>query len=505
MTEEIKKTEALIRCSQVLREMFQNDPHRPRYHFMPPWAWMNDINGPLFWNGRYHLFYQHNPNEAYWKWIQWGHASSTDLVHWTHQPIALTPTLDGPDREGCYSGGAVVNNGVPTFIYHGRPDGTCIATSDDPDLIQWKKHPANPVIRVPKPGEPEYDRYRVYDPCAWEHNGSWYALCGSSDPEGGDTAYLFRSTDMVQWAYLHPFYKSSREWTEAEEDCAVPNFFPIGDRHMLLFCSHLVGTQYYLGRYENDKFYPETYARMSWYGGHLGGGITVLDNQGRRIFFDWIREMRGAEAQREAGWSGVMTVPRVLSLAPDGSLKIEPAPELKILRMNHRGHENIHLTDSERMLADVRGDCLELAVEIDVREAQEFGINVRCSPDGQERTGIVCIPGKNQLKVDVSQSTLDPDVKYPYYRGARGTARLPESQQTVNAQEAPFTLTPGETLRLNIFLDRSVLEVFANGRQCITQRIYPTRSDSFSVVLFSRGGSVNVRSVEAWDMAAAVE
>ena len=271
------------------------------------------------------------------------------------------------------------------------------------------------------------------------------------------------------------------------------------------FAVTLSETQYYLGRYENDKFYPETYARMSWYGGHLGGGITVLDNQGRRIFFDWIREMRGAEAQREAGWSGVMTVPRVLSLAPDGSLKIEPAPELKILRMNHRGHENIHLTDSERMLADVRGDCLELAVEIDVREAQEFGINVRCSPDGQERTGIVCIPGKNQLKVDVSQSTLDPDVKYPYYRGARGTARLPESQQTVNAQEAPFTLTPGETLRLNIFLDRSVLEVFANGRQCITQRIYPTRSDSFSVVLFSRGGSVNVRSVEAWDMAAAVE
>ena len=98
MTDEIEKTEQLIRGAQELREKFQKDPHRPAYHFTPPWAWMNDINGPLFWNGRYHIFYQHNPDGAYWKWIQWGHASSPDLVHWTHHPIALTPTLGGPDR-----------------------------------------------------------------------------------------------------------------------------------------------------------------------------------------------------------------------------------------------------------------------------------------------------------------------------------------------------------------------------------------------------------------------
>ena len=81
---------------------------------------------------------------------------------------------------------------------------------------------------------------------------------------GGDTAYLFKSPDMVHWEYLHPFYKSNRRWTEADEDCAVPNFFPLGDKHMLLFCSHLQGTQYYLGQYEDDRLYPERYARMSW-------------------------------------------------------------------------------------------------------------------------------------------------------------------------------------------------------------------------------------------------
>ena len=104
---EIQVTEDLIARARRLREAFRNDPHRPAYHFVPPSGWMNDINGAIFWRGRYHIFYQHNPDGGYWKWMQWGHASSVDLVHWVHHPIALTPTLNGPDREGCYSGDAL--------------------------------------------------------------------------------------------------------------------------------------------------------------------------------------------------------------------------------------------------------------------------------------------------------------------------------------------------------------------------------------------------------------
>jgi sucrose-6-phosphate hydrolase SacC (GH32 family) len=270
---------------------------------------------------------------------------------------------------------------------------------------------------------------------------------------------------------------------------------------MLLFCSHLQGTQYYLGRYEDDRLYPERYARMSWPGGHLGGGITLLDGNGRRIFFDWIRETRTSEAERLSGWSGVMTVPRVLSLGEDNSLTIEPVPELEMLRQNHRHHENIHLTtDSELELDDVRGDCLELAVEADVVDGVEFGVKVSCSPGAEEQTAIVCNPGAKTLSVDIGKSTLDKSIRYIYYRNESATKRVPESKRIVTAQEAPFELSPGEPLKLRIFLDRSVLEVFANGRQCVTQRIYPTRSDSLGVTLFSRGGSVDVKSLDTWDM-----
>jgi sucrose-6-phosphate hydrolase SacC (GH32 family) len=191
-------------------------------------------------------------------------------------------------------------------------------------------------------------------------------------------------------------------------------------------------------------------------------------------------------------------------LAQDGTLRIEPAPELKTLRMNPRVRRNVPLTaDSELVLDDVRGDCLELAVEMKPKDAQEFGVKVRCSPDGAEQTAVSCVASAKKLEVDVSKSTLDKEIRYNYYRGPQALRHPPEEARTVQAQEALFDLAAGETLKLRIFLDRSVLEVFANGRQCITQRIYPTRADSVGVILSSRGGSVNVTSVKAWDMAPA--
>jgi sucrose-6-phosphate hydrolase SacC (GH32 family) len=241
---------------------------------------------------------------------------------------------------------------------------------------------------------------------------------------------------------------------------------------------------------------------MSWPGGQLGGPRTLLDDKGRRIFFDWIRELRGVDRERASGWSGVMTLPRILSLAEDGTLCMEPVPELEVLRMNPRVRRDVRLaTDSELELNDVQGDCLELAAEMKPEGAQEFGVKIRCSPDGAEQTAILCDVASKKLKVDISTSSLDQEIRYHYYRNTKALERLPEETRFVRAQEAPFGLVAGEVLHLRIFLDRSVLEVFANGRQCITQRIYPTRPDSVGVRLFSRGGCTTVKSFEAWHMA----
>src|SRR5512142_631740 len=96
------------------------DKHRPRYHFLPPANWMNDPHGLIQWNGTYHLFYQHNPNAAYWGPMHWGHASTPDLVHSQHLPTALAPTPGGPDHSGVWSGVAVDWDRLPTMVYTGR-------------------------------------------------------------------------------------------------------------------------------------------------------------------------------------------------------------------------------------------------------------------------------------------------------------------------------------------------------------------------------------------------
>ncbi len=116
---------------------------------------MNDPNGLIHWQGVYHMFYQHNPHGPLWGGIHWGHATSTDLLHWEDQPIALAPTPGGADEEGCWSGCAVVHEGIPTFLYTGMRDGQygmLVARSHDEGLIHWEKEPSNPVIPGPPAG-----------------------------------------------------------------------------------------------------------------------------------------------------------------------------------------------------------------------------------------------------------------------------------------------------------------------------------------------------------------
>ncbi len=106
-----------------------SDTNRPRLHFLPPANWMNDPNAPIFHNGLYHLYYQHNPKAAKWDTMHWGYATSKDLVHWQHHGVVLAPTPGGPDKDGCFSGCMVIDNGKPTIVYTGvNPQVQCIAT-----------------------------------------------------------------------------------------------------------------------------------------------------------------------------------------------------------------------------------------------------------------------------------------------------------------------------------------------------------------------------------------
>ena len=263
-----------------------------------------------------------------------------------------------------------------------------------------------------------------------------------------------------------------------ENDCAVPDFFPLGDRYMLLFASHKRGAQYYLGAYANYRFYPQAHGRMA-YGGftaaNLCAGITLCDEAGRRIMFGWIDEGRTAEAQVAAGWAAIISIPRVLSLFKDDRLRIEPVPELKLLRSNHCAWTDIEATgDSPHIIDQAGGDCVEIdAVFEPSGNAQTQGLAVRCSPDGTERTQILFDRAKQTLTLDISASSTNSDV-----------IRL-------EPETGPLELADDELLRLRVFIDRSVVEVFANARQCLTKRIYPAQADSVGIGLVAQGARLS--------------
>jgi beta-fructofuranosidase len=477
-------------------QMFISDSQRPRYHFLPPSAWMNDPNGLIYWKGFYHLFYQYVPNDPPWERKHWGHAASTDLVHWNNLPIALAPTPGGSDQDGCFSGCAVNHDGVPTLIYTGvRGDQQlpCVATSPD-DLITWQKYQGNPVIATTPE---ELDLLAFRDHTLWKEGSTWYQLVGAGIKGVGGTVLLYRSSNLLEWEYMFPLYTGDRSrsepiWAGSMWEC--PDFFALDDKSVLVVSVYddsrfheraykrsLLYAVAFIGDYTNHTFTPLTQSIID-FGGYFYAPQTMLDPKGRRLQFGWLWEGRSDEAQWIAGWSGVMSLPRVLSLSADNMLRFEPAPELKQLRGTHQCLKHLAvLPTSLTQLKEIKGECLEIRVEFILDEATEVGIGVRCTPDGAEQTLIRYDRLQGMLHIDRQRSSLSEDVERDIRSG-------------------PLALAAGESLFLHIFLDRSVIEIFANYRLCMSSRIYPSRTDSLGVGSFARGGSARIKALDVWEM-----
>jgi beta-fructofuranosidase len=456
----------------------------PAYHFTSPSGhdcMPFDPNGAVYFKGRYHLGYIYQEAGRHF----WGHVSTTDLIHWQMHPPMLAP---GPES-GIFSGNAFIDKkGRVVLSYHGLgndatkvPGGNCLAIAQDDDLNVFKKLPGNPVMKNPG-----------WDPHTWLEGDTYYSISGGN-PGSGNPASLYTSTDdgLANWQLLGPLMSHEMPDVFANEDISCPDLFKLGSKHILLCISHARGARYYVGRFESQKFHPEAHYRMNWPGGTCFAPETLLDAQGRRIMWAWV-----------LGTPSTMTLPRVLSMAADGAMHIEPVDELKALRKNPKSLRDIDVPAQATVPAEgISGDCQELQVTIDPQLAAECGVKVRSSPDRAEETAINYIPGRRVLSIELNKSSLNKSVTPRTYAM---TFMLPKGAENpeVSAQEAPFSVQAGELLNLHIYLDHSILEVFANGRQCLTQRIWPTRADSQGVSVFARGGSIKVKSLEAWDMGA---
>ena len=478
------------------------DPLRPRYHFLPSANWMNDPNGFIQWQGRYHLFYQYNPAGAFHDDIHWGHAASADLVRWEHRPMALTPTPGGPDSSGCWSGSAVIGgpgtpfDGRPVFFYTGVfPQTVCAALGSD-DLDTWAKHLANPLIAVPPPGfGGQTGDFR--DPFVWREERAsregetWWMAIGSRVEGGGGAVLLYRSADLLAWEYAGPLLVGDATpaaplWTGTVWEC--PNLFPLDGRHVLVvsFQNHdsgeLLYAGYTVGDFADGRFTGGSFRPLE-YGDTLYAPQVTIDESGRAVLIGWLREGRDISAQRAAGWSGVMSLPRLLSLGDDGTLRFRPVPELAQLR-----GEAFHVVPrlfrpgDANPLATLRGGSWEIEAVLEPAGATAFGLSWLDVLSGADYI---------TLRGDVEAGTI-----------ALHAPRLPDGQNSPDGVAQPWHVAPlpAGPVRLRVFIDRSVVEVFVDDRAVLSSRFYPTRPEEMGVALFAEGGAVRVVGLEAWRM-----
>jgi beta-fructofuranosidase len=398
-------------------------------------------------------------------------------VFWEHLPIALCPSTE-LEEEHCFSGDAVITEaGVPTILYTSTPSMEQWAAIGDDDLIVWSKHPDNPVLpRTLHSDLVEIGSWR--DPFVLRHEGRTYVLTGGyvGEKRGPGTSHghvsLYRAEnpELTQWTYLGPLFVAP-----VSHDCAMPTLFPVGDRWALIVSRHNPHVvDYYVGTLDLEAvaFHPETHAPFE-HGEGVYANHGLEDPSGRLIVWGTIHSYRSDRGWID--WPGCQTLPRLVTLRPDGLLGFEPLPELQVLRGRHSVVPELSLDSTAHILPQVRGDLLEFIAEFEPGDAAAFGLKVRRSDDGNRAVTIRYDGGR--LEVD----------------GERGL---------FNEQEGlgPFELQADEqTLRLHVFLDKGVIEVYANRRACYSRPIDAGPED-LGVEAFAEGGLATLRSLDAWEM-----
>lgn len=449
----------------------------PIFHLAPPAGWMNDPNGLIYFNGRYHAFFQHHPASAYQGPMHWGHATSTDMLHWQHEPIALAPG-DKYDRDGCFSGSAVDDDGVLSLIYTGHiclddrgndsiiREVQCLATSHDG--IHFEKQGC---VLTPPEGIMHFR-----DPKVWHEDGSWWMVIGARDASDNGQVLLYRGTSLRDWHLEHVLAHSAAGKSYMWE---CPDFFRCGNFHWLMFSPQGMPPSGY--RFRN--LFQSGVLAGSWKPGSvfaLKGGFEELDyghdfyapqsmlaEDGRRIIMAWMNMWDSPVPTRSEAWAGYLTLPREV-FERDGRLCQRPVREVESLRKKCQPLSPVRLQGLQLLTENVQAAELLVTWHTVDSHAEHYGVRLG---DGL------------RLYVDNQAGRL---VLWRYYPE--------EGLDGYRSVELPDT----EYLTLRIFLDRSSVEVFVNdGEATLSSRIYP-QADSRQLSLYAAHGDAILTDGTLW-------
>ena len=441
------------------------DPLRPTYHFHPPAQWMNDPNGTCYADGWYHVFYQHNPFNDWWDHMHWGHARTRDFVHWEYLPIALYPDND-PAEGHCFSGCCVVRSSHDPLIFYTsvaknrdeKPNRQRVAIGSR-DLLTWQKL-AVPAVQISDAPAGTKNDWR--DPYVFEHDGRSYMVVGAVIPYEGTSrasTLLFEAEDetLLRWRYRGLLFVGDPSLSFLE----CPNFFSLEGRWVHLY-SPREPVQYHTGR-----FFPETGAldvELSGLVDHSSeyyATNTIRDDRGRTILLGWVRGF-----PKGHGWNGCHAIPRELKMDRQGRLVQAPIAETEELRTHHRVEDADTIRRPRTTIPCAPSGAMEIAATLAMAPGSELSISLQAGE-------------RSLFSIQVDHASM-----------------------RVEGLPVPFerdTSSPREgTLR--VFLDRSVVEIFAdNGRHCVTRVIEDLLAADR--IVFGRKGAAEIKSLESWEMA----
>ena len=469
---------------------------RPKFHGMPSHAWTNESHGMAYSDGKWHVFFQKNGNGPYMCRLHWGHIVSENLYDWTEVKTAIAPS-ESYDVKGCWSGCVVEDEKLfgqyPGIIYTGVDYGKAMisfASPTDASLIDWTKAPNNPRIN----GRPSGLSDDFRDPYFFRTEHGAYIIVGSSKGGVGCCTLHKYNEGTGNWSNDGSIFFQGTNVSSHGTFWEMPNVTPMGDgRYLFTVTPQNTGlgvrTLYWVGTIdENGKFQPSagTWPRTVELSGMTKDGYgmlspTICQQDGKTIALGIVPDKVASSVNYDLGWPHCYSLPREWSLDADGLLWQKPYSGLAAMRVAEGAYSkaNFQLNGSEA-ISSVAGRQVEVCATFQASGAA-FGIDVLKGGSGQAR-------------ISLSGSTLTVDLT--------SLSRISNDGGSFNGRyesTLPTAVEVGQEVKLHVFLDGSILDIFVNDTYAASIRVFANDADASGVELFAEGATSVVKA-EAWNL-----
>lgn len=461
-----------------------NNRYRQKYHVNVPSAWGNDPNGFIYYNNKWHLFYQCNPYSTKWDTMHWGHFTSEDLSHWKTEPIALAPDMEYDGKLGCFSGTSIELDDTLYVMYTGVNEyqQQCVAYSKDG--IHFEKYEGNPVITVDMLPECA-SREDFRDPKVFLHEGVLYAIMCTKTEDHGNLV-LFKGTDMFHWTYVGMLFDTLNPAADnyffSPGPCECPDYEIVDGKEFLMFCPQNLPVDGY--HCENIHSVFMMLGKLDFETGHFRIDSVKEADEGfdfyapetnvgpdvKLVLIGWKEMWDRSFITAEDGWVGSFTLPRVVSVE-NGEIYQRPVA-LQKTSVLHK--EDILLTEPE--IIPNAGNSYELFLDMEIGKAHSVTIELL---KGETNSTLIKYDCEKQLLI------MDRTKSGEVITGA---------EENVNVRTCGLAPVDGHII-LDIFVDVSSVEIFMNrGLKVMTGNVYPDAEDTSLEIIAE--GEAKISSIE---------